>query len=109
MRHKIIILPVIIMFITLIGCTASEVDPHQVEGPSVTPNEAKEVAKKEYLLTSIDNQELRHLDDNELSYRSEEQRWLTPVYFVIYGKKDQQGVKVYVSSNNTEHHFIIKE
>ena len=78
-------------------------------GPSVTPDEAEEIAKDNFNIITINSVELRHLSDEELdNIPYEEAKDITPVYFVIQGlDKNQEEIIVFVNSNEKRFNYII--
>ena len=90
------------------GCSGREFTQETAPGPIVTPEQAEELAKNEYGITKIGKIEVRHLTESELNNLNYEQLELTPVYFVIMGLIEKEQVTVYVSSNEVNHHFIIR-
>ena len=98
------ILITLFILIVVSGCS-SQPTPETVTGPSVTSEQAEELAMNEYGITKIEKIELRHLTESELNNLSDEQLELTPVYFVITGLIEKEKVTVYVSSNEINHHF----
>lgn len=98
-----------IVFVTLIvltlisGCSSKEPNPPGT--PNVTQEQAESVAREVYGVTEIEEINLRHLTDDELRMRNEEQSQLTPIYYVVSGVIQDEEVAIYVSSSNSEHHF----
>ncbi len=90
------------------GCSSREFTQETAPGPIVTREQAEELAMNEYDITTIEKIELRLLTESELNNLNDEQLELTPVYFVITGIIQKETVTVYVSSNEINHHFIIR-
>lgn len=92
-----------------IGCTSSiDNTNHELPPPgtpTVTSEQAEEIAKNVYKIKEIDIINRRHLEQVELDERPVSAYGHTPVYWVIKGKNDEG--TVYVSFVNPEHHFII--
>jgi len=98
---------VTVLFISslLSGCTNNEAE--SVPGtPNVSPAQAKEIAQKEYGITDVKVVTLRHLTDEEFQSLNDKQQKLTPIYYVIDALADGKAVTVYISSHDSNHHFI---
>ena len=70
-------------------------------------NIEEDVIKK--LMIEIVREAIKTLTEDEMENLNEKQMQLTPVYYVISGLIEDEIVNVYVSSNEIEHHFIMKE
>ena len=106
MKIKINLITVLVLLV-IYGCSQREtLNP---PGPTVTLEQAQEVAENVYGLTKIENSELRHLTESELQHLDAEQRKFTPVYYVLTGLLENEQIVVYVSSNEIKHHFVIKD
>ena len=91
--------------LTLISCNEEDND---LVGPTVTSDEAEEIAKVNFNLITINSIELRHLSDAELDgIPYEEAKDKTPVYYVIKGiDKNQEEIIVFVNSNEKRFNYI---
>lgn len=77
-------------------------------GPSVTSDEAEEIAKNNFKISTINSVELRHLSEKEFdNIPFAEAKDRTPVYFVIQGiDKNKKEVIVFVNSNEKRFNYI---
>lgn len=91
--------------LTLISCNGEDND---FVGPNVTSDEAEEIAKDNFNVTTIKSIELRHLSDEELdNIPYKEAKDITPVYFIIKGiDKNQEEIIVFVNSNEKRFNYI---
>ncbi len=91
----------------LISCSGKDID---LVGPSVTLDEAKEIAKVNYNIITISSVEIKHLGDEEFDdIPYEEAKDITPVYFIITGiDKNQKEIVVFVNSNEKKFNYISK-
>lgn len=105
MKYIIILFSIIVPILTLISCSGEEND---MVGPSVTSDEAEEIAKDNFNIITINSVELRHLSDEELDdIPYEEAKDITPVYFIIKGiDKNQEDIIVFVNSNEKRFNYI---
>lgn len=101
------ILSVLLLLLVIYGCSTTDSQTSAPGTAKVTHDQAEELAKSVYGIDSIGKIESRILTESELSRLTEEQLNLTPVYYVIEGSFENQQVKVYISSNEITHHFII--
>ena len=108
MKIKVII--IFLALITLYGCSKPNSDPENAPGmPIVSPEQAEKVARDEYGLTKVETVQSKTLTEDEMENLNKKQMQLTPVYYEVSGLIEDEIVNVYVSSNEIEHHFIIKE
>jgi len=105
MRYIIILFSIIVPILILISCNEKDDD---LLGPSVTSDEAEEIAKNNFNISTINSVELRHLSDKEFdNIPFEEAKDRTPVYFVIKGiDKNKKEVIVFVNSNEKRFNYI---
>jgi len=105
MRYIIILFSIIVPILILISCNEKDDD---LLGPSVTSDEAEEIAKNNFNISTINSVELRHLSDKEFDHIPfEEAKDRTPVYFVIKGiDKNKKEVIVFVNSNEKRFNYI---
>src|SRR4051794_14473957 len=83
------------------GCAS--IEPAAPGTPIVTQEQAKSVAQEVYGITQVKEINIRHLTEDELKLRNEEQSQLTPVYYIINGLIEDEQVTIYVSSNEIKH------
>ncbi len=102
-----ILFPLIIFYI-LSGCSQNDLREEDSPGPTVEIEQAQEVARNIYGVVNIETSELRLLTESELENLNDEQLMLTPVYYIFTGLVDNEQVKVFVSSNEVNHHFVTK-
>lgn len=103
--RKISIL-VLFLLLTTTGCFSKEELP--LPGtPNVSEAQALEVAKNVYSLSNITKVEIRLLEVEEVANLNEEQKALTPIYYVIFGQLQNREATVYISTNERTHHFIV--
>lgn len=106
MLRKIFI-PVFILIVILIGCDSKE-ETHIPGQPNVSREQATQLAQRLYNVHEINDVVLKHLDNNEWNYLSAQQKELTPIYYVISGQQEKIEVRVYVSSHELSHHFMLE-
>jgi len=102
-----IYVPILLLLVMFTGCSSKD-ETNMPGQPNVSQEQAIELAQDFYSLNVINNVELKHLDKNELANLTEQQKKLTPIYYVISGQIKNKKVRVYVSSNDLSHHFIIR-
>ena len=105
MKYIVFSFSIIVLMLTLISCNEEDNDS---VGPTVTADEAEEIAKVNFNLITINSVELRHLSDEELDdIPYEVAKDKTPVYFVIKGiDKNQEEIIVFVNSNGKRFNCI---
>lgn len=107
------VLFLIIIWISVIGAGCmSSIDNTNYElpppgTPTVTSEQAIEIAKNVYKIKEVDIINRRHLEQIELEERPVSAYGHTPVYWVIKGKNEEG--TIFVSSVDLEHHFIISD
>lgn len=99
------LLSIIVPILILISCNEKDED---WLGPSVTSDEAEEIAKNNFKISTINSVELRHLSEKEFdNIPFAEAKDRTPVYFVIQGiDKNKKEVIVFVNSNEKRFNYI---
>ena len=107
MKIKVII--ILLALIALYGCSEPNSDPENAPGPMVSPEQAEKIARDQYGLTKVETVQSKTLTEDEMENLNEKQMQLTPVYYIVSGLIEDVIVNVYVSSNEIEHHFIMKE
>jgi uncharacterized protein YpmB len=108
MKYLIIFFSIIIPMLTLISCSGEDDDLVRPSvGPSVTSDEAEEIAKDNFNIISINSVELRHLSNEEFDdIPYEEAKNITPVYFIIQGiDENQEEITVFVNSNEKKFNY----
>jgi hypothetical protein len=92
------------------GCSSEIDDPDNAPGTiKVSKDKAIEIAKQVYQVDIVNTVEIRDLSDQEWEKAPKEAIGDTPVYHIIGGKKGSANVTVYVSTQNENHHFVIRE
>lgn len=99
------LLSIIVPILILISCNEKDED---LLGPSVTSDEAEEIAKNNFKISTINSVELRHLSEKEFdNIPVAEAKDRTPVYFVIQGIDiNKKEVIVFVNSNEKRFNYI---
>ncbi|AVK85172.1 hypothetical protein C3943_17370 [Lysinibacillus sp. B2A1] len=99
------LLSIIVPILILISCNEKDED---LLGPSVTSDEAEEIAKNNFKISTINSVELRHLSEKEFdNIPFAEAKDRTPVYFVIQGIDiNKKEVIVFVNSNEKRFNYI---
>lgn len=107
MRQVFFLMILIWIFFIFTGCTSSTNQLKAEPGtPSVTSDQAIDIAKATYQVKEIEDITLKHLEQRELELRPTEAYAFTPIYYVISGKDvNDRNVRIYVSSQNPQHHF----
>lgn len=83
------------------GCNSNP-----VKGASISPEQATQVAQRNYKINQVERVELRALTEDEFKQVPKSAEQKTPIYYVVEGK-DAQGknIVVFVSSNDEHAHF----
>ena len=98
----------IILFLS--SCSNSSLPPNAPGTPGVTEIEAGQIAMEEYGLEEVRSIVIRELTDIEIENLTPEQRYLfSPLYYVIKGNIEGKNVTVFISTNHSKLHFIIKD
>lgn len=100
MIKKNLIYLIILVVILLSGCNS-------VKGPSVSEEQAIQIAKSNYSIESVEKLELRNLTEQELRLAPKDAQQKTPVYYVIQGENNEKKqLVIFVSSNDINTFFI---
>ncbi|PUA39212.1 hypothetical protein C8Z91_10575 [Paenibacillus elgii] len=90
------------------GCGKSPQNNENAPGASVKLEEAQKFAIDKFNLKKILSSELRLLTEKERTRLTDEQKKLTPVYYVIVGENNEgKEITVYISSNSMNDYFSI--
>ncbi len=90
------------------GCGKPSHNDGNAPGALVKLEEAQKSATDKFNLKKVVSSELRSLTKEERAHLTNEQKNLTPVYYVIKGENNEGNeVTVYISSNSVKDHFSI--
>lgn len=107
--RQVLFLVMIWVSVISVGCTSSidttNHEPPPPGTPTVTSEQAKEIAMNVYKIKEIDTINSRKLEQAELEESPVSAYGYSPVYWIIKGKNDEG--TVYISLLNPEHHFKI--